>query len=99
MTEATKVVLSKITMDRRVVQLLYVCDRCYTNPRLKRKHKTHVHGGGGYEKMVHINWKERQSFGTRTPHCHDTHNLSEVELIYDPAITDVSSRLIDLKEF
>lgn len=90
MTEATPVVLSKITVYRTIVQLEYLCDRCYENPRLKRKHKTHLHGGGNAndECFKTIDWTQPQSFGTRVRHCTEP-NLPEVELMYDPDITQI----------
>lgn len=103
MTETKPVILSKISANRKIAQLEYVCDICYENPRLKRRHKSHYHGGGNLE----IDWSKRQSFGTRVPHCSHIYveytrdgsvspatnelirSLPEVELIYDPDITEI----------
>lgn len=72
MTEPKPVILDKITVSGKIVQLEYLCDICYDNPRLKRKHKIHYHGGGFHtlDDCFHkLDWNKRQSFGTRAPHC------------------------------
>jgi hypothetical protein len=108
MTETKPVVLSKISVYGKTVQLEYLCDLCYENPRLKRKHKTHLHGGGNAQSKCfeEIDWNKQQSFGTRVPHCSNiyiehqrdrwtpfskdyTRDLPEVELIYEPEITEI----------
>jgi hypothetical protein len=112
MSDVREIILTKITMGRRCVQLEYICDLCYENPRTKRKHKTHYHGGGDVKsKSFHeIDWNKRRSFGTRIPHCSCIYveppprdrfsefsfattelirNLPEIELIYEPEITEI----------
>jgi hypothetical protein len=72
MREPREIILTEITVSGRTLQLEYVCDICYVNPRLKRKHLTHYHGGGFNTQDKYFNeidWNKRLSFGTRVPHC------------------------------
>jgi hypothetical protein len=41
-----EVILSEVSIVRKILELTYKCDICYENPRLKRKYKDHYHGGG-----------------------------------------------------
>lgn len=69
--EPVPVSLSKIYVSGKIIQLEYVCNICFENPRLKRKYKSHLHGGGKYETFFkkNIDWSKPFSFGTRVPHC------------------------------
>lgn len=72
MTDTKPIVLTRISVSGKVLQLEYVCDICYENSRLKRRHKTHYHGGGfnTHSKCFQeMDWNKRHSFGTRVPHC------------------------------
>lgn len=71
MQKPEQVFLTEICVDRNVIHLTYVCDLCFTNPRLKRKHKEHYHGGGNINSSSFkaIDWNQRFSFGLRVRHC------------------------------
>lgn len=73
--ESVPVTLSKIYVSGKIIQVEYVCNICYENPRLKRKHKSHLHGGGSYDAFYRkdIDWSRPYSFGTRVPHCSATY--------------------------
>lgn len=83
------VILSKVYANGDVIQLEYVCSVCYENPRTKRKHTTHRHGGGNMKDMKKLDWDKPMSFGLRVRHCMDFHNKLSypVELLYDPEFT------------
>lgn len=96
MTEPKEVILTEVSVHRNVIYLTYLCDICFENPRLKRKYKSHYHGGGDIEmtSFKEIDWNKRFSFGTRVPHCSN----ANIEYKRDCAVSPMTELITNLPE-
>lgn len=94
--KSVPVSLSKIYVNGNTIQLEYVCNICYENPRLKRKFKSHLHGGGSYDSFFrkNIDWDKPYSFGTRVPHCCN----NNIEYQRDGCVSSMSDLIRNLPE-